>query len=71
MRPASPRDTAGATRPRQTTGRPGALVVDEYGKEVGLISALDIASEVAKDARAWPWNRHEDGKVQPIAMVGH
>ena len=48
-----------------------ALVVDEYGKEVGLISALDIASEVAKDARAWPWNRHEDGKVHPIAMVGH
>ena len=44
-----------------------ALVVDEHDKEVGLISALDIASEVAKDARAWPWNRQEDGRVHPVA----
>ena len=44
-----------------------ALVVDENEHFVGLISALDIASEVAKDARAWPWNRQEDGKVHPIA----
>lgn len=43
-----------------------ALVVDDNEKEVGLISALDIASEVAKDARAWPWNRQEDGKVHPM-----
>ena len=27
-----------------------ALVVDEDGKEVGLISSFDIAQEVAKDA---------------------
>mmetsp|Transcript_6027 Transcript_6027/g.11001 ORF Transcript_6027/g.11001 Transcript_6027/m.11001 type:complete len:148 (-) Transcript_6027:281-724(-) len=44
-----------------------ALVVDEGDGEVGLISALDIVTEVAKDARAWPWNRHEDGKCHPIA----
>ncbi|KAL7546634.1 hypothetical protein ACHAWF_009969 [Thalassiosira exigua] len=44
-----------------------ALVVDENEKEVGLISALDISKEVAKDARAWPYNRHEDGKLHPVA----
>ena len=43
-----------------------ALVVDEDDREVGLISAMDVATEVAKDARAWPWNRHEDGKVHSI-----
>ena len=43
-----------------------AIVVDGTDKAVGLISALDIASEVAKDARAWPWNRHEDGKIHPL-----
>ena len=40
-----------------------ALVVNEDGKEVGLISSLDIATEVAKDARAWPWHRQEDGRA--------
>eukprot|EP01083_Nonionella_stella_P013380 37694_1 len=44
-----------------------AIVVDEYEREVGLISALDIATEVAKDARAWPWNRQEDGRIHPLA----
>ena len=44
-----------------------ALVVDGNDKIVGLISALDVAKEVAQDARAWPYNRHEDGKVHPIA----
>ena len=43
-----------------------ALVVDANEKAVGLISALDIAKEVAEDARAWPYNRHEDGKAHPI-----
>ena len=43
-----------------------ALVVDSNDKPVGLISALDIAKEVAKDSRAWPYNRHEDGKAHPI-----
>jgi CBS domain-containing protein len=46
-----------------------ALVVDANDKVVGLISALDIAKEVAKDARAWPYNRHEDGKAHPIGCV--
>lgn len=44
-----------------------ALVVDaSTDKVVGLISALDVAKEVARDARAWPYNRHEDGKAHPI-----
>lgn len=46
-----------------------ALVVDENDHAVGLISSLDIAGEVAKDARAWPWHRHEDGKAH--AVVSH
>mmetsp|Transcript_2918 Transcript_2918/g.5507 ORF Transcript_2918/g.5507 Transcript_2918/m.5507 type:complete len:147 (+) Transcript_2918:371-811(+) len=41
-----------------------ALVVDENEVPVGLISALDIATEVAKDARAWPWIRNESGRVE-------
>lgn len=44
-----------------------ALVVDRDDEVVGLISSLDIAAEVARDARAWPWNRQEDGKVHQIA----
>ena len=44
-----------------------ALVVDKDDKEVGLISSFDIVSEVAKDARAWPWNRQADGKIHSIA----
>ena len=40
-----------------------AVVVNENEKVVGLISAMDIATEVAKDARAWPWNRNEGGRV--------
>ncbi|KAL7469838.1 hypothetical protein ACHAXS_010087 [Conticribra weissflogii] len=40
-----------------------AVVVNEKEEAVGLISSADIASEVAKDARAWPWNRNESGRV--------
>jgi len=40
-----------------------AVVVDKEGKFAGLISSLDIASEVAKDSRAWPWNRTPDGRI--------
>ncbi|ACI64420.1 predicted protein [Thalassiosira pseudonana CCMP1335] len=43
-----------------------AVVVDDHDAPVGLISAMDIATEVAKDARAWPWNRSETGRVVPI-----
>lgn len=40
-----------------------AIVVDENDKPVGLVSAMDIASEVAKDSRAWPYIRNETGKI--------
>mmetsp|Transcript_28539 Transcript_28539/g.78395 ORF Transcript_28539/g.78395 Transcript_28539/m.78395 type:complete len:212 (-) Transcript_28539:254-889(-) len=42
-----------------------ALVVDHKDptRFVGLISSWDITVECAKDDRAWPWNRHEDGRV--------
>ena len=46
-----------------------ALVVDEAGNEVGLVSSFDIATEVAKDARAWPYNRTEDGQFHPMISV--
>jgi predicted transcriptional regulator len=43
-----------------------ALVVDAHDNVVGLISSVDVAKEVARDARAWPYHRHEDGKAHPI-----
>lgn len=40
-----------------------AIVVDPNTQHlVGLISSWDITVECAKDDRAWPWNRSEDGK---------
>ena len=41
-----------------------AIVVDGNDRPVGLISAMDIASEVAKDSRAWPYIRNETGRVE-------
>jgi CBS domain-containing protein len=39
-----------------------AVVVNERGRFVGLVSSWDIASECVRDAAAWPWIRSEDGK---------
>jgi CBS domain-containing protein len=39
-----------------------AIVIDKEGSFLGIISSLDLAYEVARDARAWPWNRQEAGK---------
>jgi len=39
-----------------------AVVINNDGDFVGLISAWDIAAETAEDARAFPWNRSEDAK---------
>ena len=36
-----------------------ALVVNQEGAFVGMASTWDIASECAKDSRAWPWIRSE------------
>jgi CBS domain-containing protein len=41
-----------------------AVVVDDKtGEYVGLVSAWDVATEIAKDARAWPYTRTPDGKI--------
>ena len=39
-----------------------AIVVDNDGKFVGLISAWDCAKEGALDHHAWPWNRRMMGR---------
>jgi CBS domain-containing protein len=39
-----------------------AIVVDKSQHFRGLVSTWDITSECAKDDRAWPWNRSEDGR---------
>jgi CBS domain-containing protein len=36
-----------------------AIVVNQEGTFVGMASTWDIASECAKDSRAWPWIRSE------------
>lgn len=38
------------------------MVVNKDGDFKGLISSWDITVECARDDRAWPWNRQEDGK---------
>ena len=35
-----------------------AVVVDDDGNFVGVVSAWDVAREGYLDAKAWPWNRH-------------
>lgn len=37
------------------------IVLNKEGEFRGLLSSWDIAVECAKDGRAWPWNRPEDG----------
>ena len=39
-----------------------AIVVNEFGTFVGLISSWDIAVECARDDRAWPFIRSADGR---------
>ncbi len=39
-----------------------AIVLNKEGNFRGLLSSFDIAVECAKDSRAWPWNRSEDGR---------
>lgn len=40
------------------------IVADEkHSRFVGIVSSLDVAAECAKDNRAWPYLRGEDGKV--------
>ena len=34
-----------------------AIVINNDGDFVGLISSWDVVADTAEDARAWPWNR--------------
>ena len=36
--------------------------MNKYAEFVGLVSSWDITVECARDDRAWPWNRPEEGK---------
>ena len=58
------RDTA--AQMLESCGRHHAVVVNAHGHFVGLVSSWDVVAEVARDARAWPWMRTDDGKVHPL-----
>ena len=46
-----------------------AVVVDKDGRFKGLVSSWDVAVECAKDSRAWPWIRPEEGRVMGATGV--
>ena len=49
-----------------------ALVDDsETGAFLGIVSSWDVAAESARDSRAWPWNRTEDGKIHLPQTEAH
>jgi len=39
-----------------------AIVTNDEGEFVGIISSWDISAETANENRAWPWIRSEDGR---------
>lgn len=41
----------------EETHHKNAFVINEEDKFVGMVSALEICTEVARDDHAWPWNR--------------
>jgi CBS domain-containing protein len=40
-----------------------AVVLNSEGIFVGLVSSWDVAAECARDAKAWPWIRSDDGRI--------
>jgi CBS domain-containing protein len=40
-----------------------AIVLNDAGEFAGMVSSYDVALEVAKDARAWPYSRTPDGRI--------
>ena len=34
-----------------------AIVINDDGNFVGLLSSWDVVADTAEEARAWPWNR--------------
>jgi CBS domain-containing protein len=60
-----------AAKIMQKNNKHHAIVINKEGAFVGVISSMDIAFEVAKDARAWPWIRPDSGKFEaPISPRG-
>jgi CBS domain-containing protein len=47
-----------------------AIVLNKEGSFMGIISSLDLAYEVARDARAWPWIRQNEGKFNAADTPG-
>ena len=60
-----------AAKAIERTHKHHALVKDNSGNWVGLISSWDIAAECAKDARAWPWNRNDPVKMYTATGYAH
>ena len=46
------------------------LVVDDTSQFVGLISSWDITAEDAKDSRAWPYLRGDNGEIDVKVATG-
>ena len=46
------------------------LVVDDKSQFVGLVSSWDISAEDAKDSRAWPYLRGDDGEIDVKVATG-
>ena len=54
----------------ESTHHHHVLVVDETSQFVGLVSTWDISSEDAKDSRAWPYLRGDDGEIDVKVACG-
>jgi len=46
------------------------LVVDDSSLFVGLVSSWDVSAEDAKDSRAWPYLRSDDGEIDVKIATG-
>lgn len=44
-----------------------AFVVNKDEQFVGLVTTWDVATEVARDSRAWPWNRESIAAIEAHA----
>ena len=54
----------------ESTHHHHVLVVDETSQFVGIVSSWDITSEDAKDSRAWPYLRGDDGEIDVKTACG-
>ena len=54
----------------ESTHHHHVLVLDNTSQFVGLVSTWDISSEDAKDSRAWPYLRGDDGEIDVKVACG-